>query len=202
MSLDDVVLHGSNRPPSRFISLQERSANKQRTKEKAPSQSIDDDCGEGQSLNIKTLAMDRSVAVNEIQLYKGGNYDRMMTAFRTSKDGTLQNVTLRLASIPPTDFSRAPDCTYWTKNAEVAEKCAGWARNRNNLDMDAGILNMIIPKKTFECAVQFYSREHWQEFIWTNTLDIDMPGMSIAELNLPIWYAMLTRKTAQTISPI
>ena len=209
LSLDDIVQHGPNQTPGRFVTLQERSNNKGQPKEYAPSQRIDDDGGEDQSLGVGTLAKDRSVAVDEVQLYKGGSYKRMMTGFRTSNDGTLQNVTLRLASAPPTDFSRGLECTYWTKNLEIAEQYAGWARCRNNLDkhtgildMRTGIMNMILPKTIFELATQFHNREHWQEFIWVNALDLDIPGTSIAELTFPISYAKLTRKTAQAISNI
>ncbi|KAM0799242.1 hypothetical protein BDR22DRAFT_822549 [Usnea florida] len=147
-SLDDIVQHGPDKPPGRFVTLQ-----------------------------------DRSVAVDEVQLYQGGSYKRMMTGFRTSNDGTRQNVTLRLASAPPTDFSRGLECTYWTQNLEIAEQYAGWARCRNNLEdmrtgileMRTGIMNMILPKTIFELATQFHNREHWQEFIWVNALDLDIP---------------------------
>ena len=56
------------------------------------------------------------------------------------------------------------------RRIEIAEQYAAWARNRNNLDMRAGIYNTIIPKTTVECAIKFYSREHWQQFVHINCL--------------------------------
>ena len=82
-SLHHLKAYPQHKRATRFISLQERNESKAELKgQDSWSHTIDDEAAEDGSLAVENVVKDRSAAADEIQLYKGGSYTRMMNAFR------------------------------------------------------------------------------------------------------------------------
>ena len=136
-------------------------------------------------LVIESVVQDRTAKADEIHVFKGGAYGRLMKAFRKEKLPAQKLPgprfhTLNVASLPPTHFSQGRESTYWTKHLELAEKFARYAQIRD-ASVRCGMLHMIVPKSIIESAVQFRETAHWQEFVFVNSLEMPVPGKSFSK---------------------
>ena len=186
-NMDTYVLgRGKVRGASMFVTLEARQGNREKGigGKGSSSMSIDDEADDKKHLAVETVVQKRIAGADEIHLYKGGAYARMLKAFRAEDIPGPRYTTLDLASQPPTDFSQAPDLTYWTKHLELAEKFARYAQNRNASAHSTGILHMIVSKAIIESAVQFRETAHWQEFVFTKSIKGAIPGTSFSHSTL------------------
>lgn len=185
-SLDNIVLGRRGQKATGFVSLKERKANKAKEKEgKASSSKMKDDEAEDNRLAIETAVQDRSAKSDEVEWFKGGDYECLKKVFVPEDRGGPGYITRRLQSKPPTDFSREFGDTYWAKTLQLAEVYADFHQARNKGDILTGILHIIIPKATVESATQFKETKHWNEYVWLNSIDmIHIPGTPISELIL------------------
>lgn len=181
-SFDNIVL--GRQKASRFVSLQERTANKEKGKEGQASSSKTevDEAGEDERLAVQTAVQDRIAKVDEVELFKGGDYEGMLKGFRPEDIPGPRNNILRLRSMPPTDFSQTANDTYWAKTLELADLYAAYHQARNGNDVRRGILHMIIPKAIIESAVEFKTQDHWREYVWLNCLEAETPGTSLSDV--------------------
>lgn len=210
-SFDTIVLAGKGR--TKFVSLKERKANRGKEKEtkSAASNIENEENEEDPRLNIQTAVQDRDVKVDEIELFKGGGYERMMKAFIPENVPGPRYDIRALGSEAPTDFSRSSDDTYWSKTLELADHYAEYHQIRHGNDTSTGMLHMIIPKAMIEAAVDFKNQDHWREYVWLNSIRAEIPGTFFSGLiflqggslsfktsfvtSLPLWMSNVDHET-------
>lgn len=183
-SLDNTVLGQKSKKATKFVSLEERTANKGKGKEGkgSPSRNRDEETEKDEPLAIEAVVQDRNAKADEVELFKVGGYERMKKAFRPENVPGPRYNTSALRSTALTDFSQSSDDTYWATNLELAEFFARYHQARNGTDIRAGMLHIIIPKPILESAVHFKTQEHWREFVWLNCIQGEIPGTSMSEL--------------------
>ncbi|KAM0795268.1 hypothetical protein BDR22DRAFT_977122 [Usnea florida] len=140
------------------------------------SKSMDDEADDKKHLTVECVVQERTAEADEIHLFKGGAYARLVEAFQGEDLPGPRYVTLSIASLPPTDFSQGELSTYWTKDLELAEKFAGYAKARVAAAHASGILHMIVSKTIIQSAVQFRETSNWQEFVFVNSLRLPVPN--------------------------
>ncbi|KAK5653217.1 hypothetical protein OQA88_9116 [Cercophora sp. LCS_1] len=92
-------------------------------------------------LKLATMGAIPTAVEGRTMLYKGGAMTRLAGVFK--EDGSLD--LLRLHSSPPTDFHQTDnDLLYLTKHYDVAEKYAGFVRNRVDAE-EGAVLHFAVP---------------------------------------------------------
>ena len=117
---------------------------------------------------IATGTADRDVKPGEVDLMKGGAFDRLEAAIKLPTDEQPVNRIGNVLSRPPSDFSGDEQMLYFSKQRQTAYRFADYARTRLRKPGDpvaVGILHVIVPRDILANSVEVHGTK-WKEFVW------------------------------------
>ncbi|KAK4696811.1 hypothetical protein P7C71_g1170, partial [Lecanoromycetidae sp. Uapishka_2] len=124
---------------------------------------------------VKNATADQTIAVGETLLMKAGAITRLEKAFRSEGIPGSFYMIQRLFSTPPTDFSKSPATYYFTKQQELANEFAMFARARlGEAEVHVGVLYLVVPNELLAEADMLHGEE-WNQYVWHNRLEAETP---------------------------